>query len=621
MLLIIENSLNSYINKLKKLQEINSGVIFSTKKDNVEKFWENKRYTDEEKFYFFSIENNISKDIVDSLNYNYDYNENNNIKVLVHFVENELSEEILDNYLIKHIEDDYIVCSSSELESLSILIAKLFYKNDNNKTYNFLLLNMIEPNHEIRHFDNIEFISRKNNPFEYIVNSDKRITDVSMIIHGNGENLYLGNVKMHPNILANNEKDKYAISHIFKKLNTQNLLLASCLGMKFGRFNSNTFESLINSPLQSFITFRGIKDNYFAECSWYIILKTAKYGNDKIVQIINYNIKNRTNDVPMYVAVGWDQNYKQYFSNFSNYSLKGNYLVAEDEHQSRYGKCLISNFENEGFHFYSLTNKQRIHWVISSDGKELYFMIEGDFLPREIELINTRNLLEKVNVSYDNILELKGSWSKSLKNSIVDQQNQLKNLISLFNDAKLYSDYAIKFKIKQEKLYETNKNIEINILKELTNKQNSLSPISEVYSPMFEISKSSEGEYEKYCTTCNKKIVVKRLHSIKNRWNRRKVYNCFNCGQIKDVSDLEYVNVENIDLENNSIKLIINVSKDCIIYPVVLSGETNSYILEAGQTIYVDIEILKKREYDTLKIFSISSGMLNVSYHNLRMEN
>ena len=156
--------------------------------------------------------------------------------------------------------------------------------------------------------------------------------------------------------------------------------MASCFGTMIS--GKSYLDDLMKSNVDTIITYRGLKENGYSECTWFILLNYFGFQYDEIVRIINKNLKNKTVDVPRYNLIGSSENILK-VSPYCEYSFEGNHISCHTENANRFyfGKCKLPlNYEQ-----FALSYKERISWIIE-DGY-IYLMGENSFLPKRIDVV------------------------------------------------------------------------------------------------------------------------------------------------------------------------------------------------------------------------------------------
>jgi hypothetical protein len=139
--------------------------------------------------------------------------------------------------------------------------------------------------------------------------------------------------------IAINSNDTILVDFLDSKKNKV-IFLASCFGTVLS--GKSYVDDLIKSNVDTIITYRGLKENGFAECSWFILLNYFGFQYDEIVRIINKKSEKRTVDAPRYSLIGSSENALT-FSPYCEYRFEDNHILChtENENQFYFGKCKL----------------------------------------------------------------------------------------------------------------------------------------------------------------------------------------------------------------------------------------------------------------------------------------
>ena len=425
-----------------------------------------------------------------------------------------------------------------DLEALSVLIAKFLYPNKILGKTN-MILNMLDSSIKDISREDFQIVNRKGDVFEKLCNL-KEINYLSAIVHGNGNLLYLGQEKLVSKAVAIDSGDTILANFLDSKRNKV-IFLASCFGTMIS--GKSYLDDLMKSNVDTIITYRGLKENGYSECTWFILLNYFGFQYDEIVRIINKNLKNKTVDVPRYNLIGSSENILK-VSPYCEYSFEGNHISCHTENANRFyfGKCKLPlNYEQ-----FALSYKERISWIIE-DGY-IYLMGENSFLPKRIDVVT----IPKESVVdfgiLSNTLSLNGGLNKSLKNLMGEVENLSLGLSQMTEEFLCFTDKAEKYQKKLANLEQKRSELIESFLNEIiTSKQTTYSPLSEKYSMHFSVSDIST--IENRCPYCNFEITRKVLKKTMDSSYKRIIFSCNNCGQIQDLGNMD--KLINVDIENS----------------------------------------------------------------------
>lgn len=359
--------------------------------------------------------------------------------------------------------------------------------------------------------------------------------------------------------------------------------------------------------------YRGVKDNSFVECLWYMMYRLRGINSLEATAQININLQLRTTELPMYVCLGSDfYNYKRKESTIE-YALLGENIISIDNKKAHIGFCKINTDVNQ-YNRLSLISKKRIYWCIDYNEKELLFYSDESILPEKIEFVDLISEFNNSKRSFDGIVSLKKSWNKELKNKLVTYSQQESNLALLLKKTKYLSDTAFKFRHKLNDFILLGNEIVRSLLSEIGRESLTVAPFSENYSDFFEL---KETEYsDSLCPWCNSKIIKKRLTSLIIDEIRTLDY-CLNCGQIRDLGfDQSIIEIQNVRKENKVLEITILSSVATELLLVATSTEITFYNVKPGLN-KINIPIVEEVEFIMVKCFYVYCDKLNMVYKNI----
>lgn len=216
-----------------------------------------------------------------------------NLIVVVALI-NELNEEALNCFIKNNSKIPYVLLASKCIIGLSYFIAKFLTipKKVALETSTGFFLNMVESTPSIKDNGLIKMISRKNYPFEFLTESKEYYQLGAIAAHANSRVLYIGNQKL-------GDKQEFQLSYVSNKLGLGSLFLDSCFGLSFSASGETLIEDLSYSNLDSIVCYKGIKDNYFVECLWYLAYRLRGLSSVEATVEVNNNISSRTTDLPL----------------------------------------------------------------------------------------------------------------------------------------------------------------------------------------------------------------------------------------------------------------------------------------------------------------------------------
>lgn len=460
--------------------------------------------------------------------------------------------ESLDSLIMSLSKYNITYLVAYNLEALSVLIAKFLYGNKFCGKTN-MILNMLDSSIKDISREDFHIINRKGNVFEKLSNL-KEINYLSAIVHGNGNLIYLGQEKLVSKAVAADSGDTILANFLDLKRNKV-IFLASCFGTMISG-NSN-LDDLIKSNVDTIITYRGLKENGYAECSWFTLLNYFGFQYDEIVRIINKNLKNRTVDAPRYSLIGSSENTLK-APPCCEYQFEGNYILChtENENQFYFGKCKLPSDYKQ----FVLACKERISWIVE-DGY-IYLMGETSFLPKRIDVVTIPNdSILDFGVLSDTLSLNGGLNNKNLKKLMGEVENLSLGLSQMTEEFLCFTDKAEKYQKKLTNLKRKRSELIESFLNEtITSKQTTYSPLSEKYSMHFTVSDISTVEDK--CPYCNFEITRKVLKKTMNSSYNRVIFSCNNCGQIQDlgnVDELIDVAIENSIEDDKTLKVNIKL--------------------------------------------------------------
>lgn len=444
----------------------------------------------------------------------------------------------LDSLIIRLSIYNITYLVSHDLEALSVLIAKFLYPYKIEGSAN-ILLNMLDSSIKEISRENFHIVNRKGNVYEKLCNL-KEINYLSAIVHGNGNLLYLGQEKLVSEAVAINSNDTILVDFLDSKKNKV-IFLASCFGTVLS--GKSYVDDLIKSNVDTIITYRGLKENGFAECSWFILLNYFSFQYDEIVRIINKNLEKRTVDAPRYSLIGSSENALT-ISPYCEYSFEDNHILChtENENQFYFGKCKLPL----NYRPFVLSCKERISWIVE-DGY-IYLMGENSFLPKRIDVVTIpKDSVVDFGILSDT-LSLNGGLNKSLKNLMGEVESLSLGISQMSEEFLCFTDKAEKYQKKLSILELKRSELIESFLNEvITSKQTTYSPLSEKYSMHFTVSDISIIENK--CPYCNFDITRKVLKKTMNSSYKRIIFSCNNCGQIQDLGNVD--KLINVAIENS----------------------------------------------------------------------
>lgn len=491
-------------------------------------------------------------------------------------------------------------------------------------------LNMIDPKVQDYNSEILSIINRKNNPLTKL-KSFKEITSLSMILHGNGEILYFGKEKL----ISKGLTETYNSDSFLNFLNIHNIqsiFLGSCFGLTFTK--NALYHDIVESNILEAILYRGLKDNYFPECMWYIVLKKFGYNLSQLTRIINNNIKERSTDLPRYVAIGNPLNSSLREDVFLKFEIREDYedyIEANEEEvvESRFG-YIEGHREFEKLSKCLFISNVRITWVLDSLSERILFFSETKALPKKIYFVNKQNFFNIDNYQMvEEIIELKGSINNKEKNALNDLRNQYLSLEKLLNYANFFSDEAKKTIIKINKIKEKEMSLLFSFLDNIVkSKQNALSPLSETYIDSFKLVNVNDGSE---CPYCGYNVLEKHVKRHLGQMNRKQEY-CANCGQITDITDPNTTKVTilseeclkeekllvKVKIENISEPGLIAISLLCdkeMESPIVIKPNDQKEAFHQ-----YEYELSKVSLINSIKVYCIFNNKLNIYSKPLRKE-
>lgn len=446
----------------------------------------------------------------------------------------------MDIFMSTHWQVKIIYLVANSLSLFSLLLFKfLFSKSD--REGDDILLNMLDPKIYETENEGLKIVNRKASPISKVKRL-KRANSLSTIIHGNGNILYMGEMKICSKLEYQSDKDMISIVDFVNDQNYNSIFLASCFSLLLS--GNSLSDDLMNSNVNNFVLYRGLKENGYAECSWFIILMRLGKSISEITKIINENIYERTIDFPKYIAFGSDLNLSK-LTKFSPYDFIDGKLIRQPNYKDEskhFGSCRIPESMKD-IHQYSICYSERVSWVF--DKNMLYFMSEKGELPEilRFEKLNYR-ISSTGNLYY--LLGLNGGLNKQQKSLISEIEAICQGISSQLYDSKVFSDVAQKVERKLKQLEKKRNKLYTDYLTEITKgKQTSLSPLSEKYSVHFFL-RNSEVTKELLCPYCGYQLFEKVLVKNTDESYVRNILFCNNCGQIKDGGNLHF---DKFDLE------------------------------------------------------------------------
>lgn len=558
---------------------------------------------------FFDNHQKYELEVVDNLNHYICDNQNS------YLVLSDTSIDVtLEKFIVSNSDSNISYLLGSDRDELLILLRKCG-SNKELKEVKDVYLNMIDPKVQDYNSEDFSIINRKNNPLTKLKNC-KEITSLSMILHGNGEILYFGKEKL----ISKGLTKTYNSDSFFNFLNIHNIqsvFLGSCFGLTFT--NNALYHDIVESNILETILYRGLKDNYFPECMWYIVLKKFGYSLSQLTRIINNNIKERSTDLPRYVAIGNPLNSSLSEDVFLKFEIREDYIEASGEEiaESRFG-YIEDHSEFEKLNKCLFTSNVRITWVVDSLSKRILFFSETKVLPKKIYFVNKQNFFDIDNYQMvEEIIELKGSINNKEKNALNDLRNQYSSLEKLLNYANFFSDEAKKIITKINKIKEKEMSLLFSFLDNIVkSKQNALSPLSETYIDSFKLVDVNNGSE---CPYCGYNILEKHVKRHLGQMNRKQEY-CANCGQITDIADPNIIKVTILSEEClKEEKLLIKVKMENISEPGLIAISL-LYDEEMDSPIMIQpndkMEAFHQYEYELSKVSLINSIKVYCIFNN-----
>ncbi|PQD30690.1 hypothetical protein [Enterococcus faecalis] len=558
---------------------------------------------------FFDNHQKYELEVVDNLNHYICDNQN------YYLVLSDTSIDVtLENFIVSNSDSNISYLLGNDRDELLILLRKCG-SNKELKEVKDVYLNMIDPKVQDYNSEDFSIINRKNNPLTKLKNC-KEITSLSMILHGNGEILYFGKEKLISKGLTKTYNSDSFLNFL-NIHNIQSVFLGSCFGLTFT--NNALYHDIVESNILETILYRGLKDNYFPECMWYIVLKKFGYSLSQLTRIINNNIKERSTDLPRYVAIGNPLNSSLSEDVFLKFEIREDYIEASGEEiaESRFG-YIEDHSEFEKLNKCLFTSNVRITWVVDSLSKRILFFSETKVLPKKIYFVNKQNFFDIDNYQMvEEIIELKGSINNKEKNALNDLRNQYSSLEKLLNYANFFSDEAKKIITKINKIKEKEMSLLFSFLDNIVkSKQNALSPLSETYIDSFKLVDVNNGSE---CPYCGYNILEKHVKRHLGQMNRKQEY-CANCGQITDIADPNIIKVTILSEEClKEEKLLIKVKMENISEPGLIAISL-LYDEEMDSPIMIQpndkMEAFHQYEYELSKVSLINSIKVYCIFNN-----
>lgn len=569
------------------------------------------KFLDFEFFYFedigYRICQSLSKRLTNIQYHKIDKFSNcNKIKVVIGLANDE-NQLVLDSFIKKFFNISYIFLVSGNIQNLTYLIAKfLTVASNQDIDAKSFFLNLIEPSHQIKENEVLKVVSRKNYPYEFLTESEENYAIGAIVSHAEKDVLYVGNKELGPTSDKN-------LSSIANNLGLKSLFLDSCFGMYFSNKKNTIYEDLAVSSLDSFICYRGIKDNYFYECMWYVLCRLRGLNSADSTLNINKNLQFRTSDFPNYVNIGFDNFVYNRFP-FVEYEVDSSkkMFLCNGNGEACLGKCSVSNLSY--YEDFSLVSPNKIFWLIDYVDSEILFFTEKNKLPLELKFINLEIELEKVVKNFDFLIALRKSWSKLLMNKILAYSQQLENVAEMLTKARAVSDIAYKCYRKIQDLNKQEDEIKSLLLTEIGRGSLSCSPFSESYIHKFKLEQIIYSN--NYCPNCGQQLMTKRLVNIIEPKNERFIDYCLACGQVKDLgTNNQYIEFLDFNFFGDSLEINL---KSCInekILLVIPEVGIKLYSINQGDNkIYVKNS--ERKKIKMIKCFYICEEKLNVIYKN-----
>lgn len=558
---------------------------------------------------FFDNHQKYELEVVDNLNHYICDNQNYYLVLSDTYID-----VTLEKFIVSNSDSNISYLLGSDRDELLILLRKCG-SNKELKEVKDVYLNMIDPKVQDYNSEDFSIINRKNNPLTKLKNC-KEITSLSMILHGNGEILYFGKEKLISKGLTKTYNSDSFLNFL-NIHNIQSVFLGSCFGLTFT--NNALYHDIVESNILETILYRGLKDNYFPECMWYIVLKKFGYSLSQLTRIINNNIKERSTDLPRYVAIGNPLNSSLSEDVFLKFEIREDYIEASGEEiaESRFG-YIEDHSEFEKLNKCLFTSNVRITWVVDSLSKRILFFSETKVLPKKIYFVNKQNFFDIDNYQMvEEIIELKGSINNKEKNALNDLRNQYSSLEKLLNYANFFSDEAKKIITKINKIKEKEMSLLFSFLDNIVkSKQNALSPLSETYIDSFKLVDVNNGSE---CPYCGYNILEKHVKRHLGQMNRKQEY-CANCGQITDIAGPNIIKVTILSEEClKEEKLLIKVKMENISEPGLIAISL-LYDEELDSPIMIQpndkMEAFHQYEYELSKVSLINSIKVYCIFNN-----
>ncbi|EGO2511000.1 hypothetical protein KGA34_002682 [Enterococcus faecalis] len=520
----------------------------------------------------------------------------------------------LENFISRNSDLNISYLLGHNRDELLILLSKCDSKKEL-KGSKDVYLNMIDPKVQDYNSEVFSIINRKNNPLTKLKNF-KEITSLSMILHGNGEILYFGKEKLISKGLTKTYNSDSFLNFL-NIHNIQSVFLGSCFGLTFT--NNALYHDIVASNILEAILYRGLKDNYFPECMWYIVLKKFGYSLSQLTRIINNNIKERSTDLPRYVAIGNPLNSSLREDVFLKFEIREGYIETNEEEiaESRFG-YIEGHREFEKLSKCLFVSNVRITWVLDSISERILFFSETKVLPKKIYFVNKQKFFDINNYQMvEEIIELKGSINNKEKNALNDLRNQYSSLEKSLNYANFFSDETKKIITKINKIKEKEMSLLFSFLDNIVkSKQNALSPLSETYIDSFKLVDVNNGSE---CPYCGYNILEKHVKRHLGQMNRKQEY-CANCGQITDITDPNIIKVTILSEEClKEEKLLIKVKMENISEPGLIAISL-LYDEEMDSPIMIQpndkMEAFHQYEYELSKVSLINSIKVYCIFNN-----
>ena len=513
------------------------------------------------------------------------------------------------------------------LEELSLLIAKICSPNNRSNDFSSYFFPIIDDTIQPKNEGDLKIITRKEEPFERLINSDMYSSIIAT--HGSGEQLYFGNSKISA---TSNNNAEYSAS----KIKANHLFIDTCFGLRFEQpkghpVSKPLWESLIKGNSSSIFLYPGVKENSSIECIWYYCLTKLGFDLGTCLRTINDNLW-RAGELGNYVLIGSPEEklfQKSTLNNCTppivveNITYKNKIIFNIDKDVTSDVILVKIHDKNVDLKEYILSSNIEVNWFIFEENLILYS-------PRNN--LTGQYMLEKNTISLNEYTPNSFELLESLNVINASSQGQIKELKSTYTAATKQISYALyntksynSLKKHMARLYNLKKTILIATLEKLSKTASEgIFPFTETYSSYFGINKPLETTQKSntLCYYCNSSVRFKELnHNINKELERLIVY-CPTCGIIEDKpNENSFLKVDSIIIDEDSIRVKISSelekeNQECFI-SITCQGNNLSkvYEVKTSQKGKISLETILekknvKREFNVIKVFMITEDKL-----------